>query len=229
MAAVVALSGATIIAVALASQHGPAQPPLSSASPSAPSTSGPPAPSTTPAPEVVGPVLAASPPVSLSIPAISVQSMLLPLGQTPAGALEVPPPGPHYDEAGWYRYSPTPGEIGPAVIAGHVDSAANGPSVFFRLGGLKPNDTVLVAREDGSVALFAVQEVRRYHKADFPTEVVYGNTNRAALRLITCGGPFDRSTGHYVDNIVVLADLVGAQSPSGAGPSPPQARSDRLQ
>jgi hypothetical protein len=161
-----------------------------------------------PAPVVIGPVLRGSAPVALSIPAIGVRSPLLHLGLTSRGALEVPPPGRHYNEAGWYRYSPTPGSIGPAVIVGHVDSASGGPSVFFRLGGLHAGDSVRITRADGSVAVFAVDEVRRYHKAQFPTKLVYGNTNRAALRLISCGGPFNRATGHYVDNIVVMASLV---------------------
>jgi sortase (surface protein transpeptidase) len=145
--------------------------------------------------------------MSLSIPAIAVRSPLLRLGLTAKGALEVPS-GRHYDEAGWYRYSVQPGSIGPAVIVGHVDSAANGPSVFFRLGALHSGDLVSVARADGSVAVFAVDGVRRYHKAAFPTRLVYGNTDRPVLRLITCGGRFDRASGHYVDNIVVLATLV---------------------
>ncbi len=162
-----------------------------------------------PSPDVVGPVLPRSAPLALVIPAIGVRSPLLHLGQTPDGALEVPAPGPHYDDAGWYQYSPTPGSLGPAVIAGHVDSADSGPSVFFRLGSLHPHDAVLVTRADGTVATFTVDDVRRYHKAEFPAGVVYGDTNHAALRLITCGGSFDRASGHYLDNIVVLASLVG--------------------
>jgi len=159
-------------------------------------------------PSAVGPVLVSSTPRRLVIPAIGVTSSLLHLGQTAAGAIQVPSPGPDYNRAGWYRYSPTPGSVGPAVIAGHVDSAADGPSVFYRLGALRPHDRILVTRADGSVAVFAVDAVRRYTKKAFPAKVVYGDTDRAALRLITCGGPFDRSTGHYLDNIVVLASLL---------------------
>ncbi len=72
------------------------------------------------------------------------------------------------------------------------------------------HDTVMITRADGSVAVFAVDQVRRYHKTAFPTQLVYGNTNHAALRLITCGGPIDPATGHYRDNIIVLASLVRA-------------------
>ncbi|HXR67708.1 MAG TPA: class F sortase, partial [Dermatophilaceae bacterium] len=125
---------------------------------------------------------------------------------------EVPAPGPHYDEAGWYRYSPTPGALGPAVIVGHVDSAESGPSVFFKLGALRPRDKVRITREDGKVAVFAVESVRRFEKSQFPTQLVYGNTDHAALRLITCGGAFDRDTGSYTDNIVVLASLVSSNA-----------------
>lgn len=156
---------------------------------------------------VVSPVLAASPPLAVAIPAINVQSSLLRLGQSPDGSMAVPTPGPSYDKAGWYKYSPTPGSLGPAVIVGHVNSAESGPSVFFRLASLRPRDTVLVTRADGSVAVFAVDDVRRYPKDRFPTQLVYGNTDHAALRLITCGGPFDDDSGHYRDNIIVRASL----------------------
>ena len=146
----------------------------------------------------------------MNIPAIGVNSLLQKLGQNPDGSLQVPAPGsPRYNEAGWYRYSPTPGSLGPAVIVGHLDSVS-GPSVFYRLGSLHAHDTVLVTRADGSVAVFTVDQVRRYHKSTFPTQLVYGNTNHAALRLITCGGPIDPATGHYRDNIIVLGSLVRA-------------------
>lgn len=218
---VLALSGLTCIGVAMGNQQDAPQPPppvadaLGSPAREPTPASQRPSPVTT-APPVVGPVLPSSVPLALSIPAIGVRSPLLLLGRTADGALEVPVPGPHYDDAGWYRYSPSPGSLGPAVIVGHVDSAADGPSVFFRLGDLRPRDTVLVTRTDGSVAVFAVDDVRRYPKARFPTQFVYGNTNHAALRLITCGGSFDRASGHYLDNIVVTASLV-----SGAGKDRP--------
>lgn len=163
--------------------------------------------------------LPASLPLTLSIPAIGVQSPLIELGQRPDGSLAVPAPGPHYNQPGWYRYSPPPGSIGPAVIAGHVDSAHDGPSVFFRLGALRPHDTVFIGRADKTIAAFSVDTVRRYHKTNFPTQLVYGNTTYAALRLITCGGSFDRDTGHYLDNIVVTASLI--HSPVRATPGPP--------
>jgi hypothetical protein len=210
---VLALGGATMVAVVLMNQHHAPEPPLTAA-PSIAATVVPTTPAataTTAAPaKVVGPVLASSIPLSVSIPAINVQSTLLQLGRTATGTLEVPPPGPTYNDAGWYKYSPTPGALGPAVIAGHVDSAADGPSVFYRLGGLHRGDTVRVSRADGSTAVFTVTDVLRYHKKAFPTALVYGNTNHAALRLITCGGSFDSTTGHYVDNIIVLASLSAA-------------------
>ena len=158
--------------------------------------------------KVVGPILPASKPVSLAIPAIGVQSSLLHLGLTPQNSLEVPAPGPDYDKAGWYRNSPAPGSLGPAVLLGHIDSKTNGPSVFYKLGSVRPNDEVKVTRADNTVAVFKVTEVRRFEKKNFPTWLVYGDTDHAALRLITCGGPFDRDTGSYRDNIIVLASLV---------------------
>jgi sortase (surface protein transpeptidase) len=206
-----AAAGAACIGVAVTHQQHPSQPPESAVrSPSAQPPSAVPGPTSTPKPvtAVVGPVLAASRPVSLTIPAIGVKSPLQRLGQTADGSLEVPAPGPKYDYPGWYRYSPTPGSLGPSVIVGHVDSAANGPSVFWRLGNLRPRDTVRVARADGSVAIFVVDDVRRFRKTRFPSRLVYGNTDHAALRIITCGGPLEG--GHYRDNIVVLASLVRA-------------------
>lgn len=146
-------------------------------------------------------------PVSLDIPSIDVHSVVRDVGRTAEGALETPAPGPFYDDAAWYRHSPTPGSLGPAVLLGHVDSASNGPSVFFRLGELRRGDRVSVTRADGSVAVFVVDEVHRYAKDNFPTGTVYGDIDHAGLRIITCGGAFDDAAGHYLDNIVVFASL----------------------
>jgi hypothetical protein len=167
-------------------------------------------PSSNPLSTVIGPTLDRSKPVALDIPSIGVHSRVQYLGQTADGALEVPAPGPHYDEAAWYRYSPTPGSLGPAILLGHVDSATDGPSVFFHLGELRPGDRVSITRADDSVAVFIVDEVHRYPKDDFPTDLVYSDINHAGLRIVTCGGAFDDTIGHYLDNIVVFASLVGS-------------------
>ena len=161
---------------------------------------------------ILAAVLPESNPVALTIPAIGVRSRLLHVGQSEDGGIAMPPSGPKYDTAAWYRHSPAPGSFGPAVLVGHVDSAAEGPSVFYRLGDLRPGDRVVVTRADGSIATFRVDGIRRFPKDRFPTQLVYGNTDHAALRLVTCGGPFDSSTGHYVDNIVVFASLDVARS-----------------
>lgn len=211
---VLAASGTGAITLALVDPAHAPQPPPSAAGALEPFTTS----DTTPlahrspaAPPQVDPVLAPSAPVAVDIPAIGVHSPLQHLGLTDRNTVEVPAPGPHYDEAAWYRYSSTPGALGPAVILGHVDSAATGPSVFFHLGDLRPGDEVLVTREDGVVAVFSVDAVRRYPKDRFPTQLVYGDTDRAALRLITCGGTFDDTTGHYLDNIVAYASLTSSQ------------------
>ncbi len=149
-------------------------------------------------------------PVAIDIPAIEVHSSLQSLGLTEDGALQVPQPGPRYDDAGWYKYSSTPGSLGPAVIVGHVDSFDGGSSVFFRLGALQPGDEVMVTRSDGLVAVFRVDAVVVYPKDEFPTALVYGQTRHAALRLITCGGYFDDRSGSYDDNIIVFATMIGA-------------------
>ena len=150
--------------------------------------------------------LAAAVPTSIDIPAIGVQSAVIPIGKTPGGALAVPK-GPDIDKVAWYENSVTPGQTGPSVIEGHVDTV-EGPSVFFNLGDLEPDDTVKVTRADDSVAIFTVDAVRAYaSKAEFPTTAVYGgDLSTPTLRLITCSN-FDDSTGHYLGNTVVFAHL----------------------
>lgn len=207
VAVFLALCGTTVIAVAVAAQERPPQPPPSAAMPSA-------RPSPEPVPDPVEPPLPSSEPVAVDVPAIQVHSPLQHLGLTPEHTLQVPVPGPRYDEAAWYENSSTPGTVGPAVLLGHVDSLSGGPSVFFNLGKLRPGDEVLVTRADGLVAVFRVDGVRRYAKDDFPTQLVYGATDHAALRLITCGGDVDRATRHYRENIVVFASLVGSHEAS---------------
>jgi sortase (surface protein transpeptidase) len=209
VAGVLAASGAIAVVVAIAGQDDAPQPPRSAAGSLERNASTPVARSSPkPAQELA---LPSSKPVAIDIPAIGVHSVIQYVGLTPEHTLQVPAPGPHYNEAAWYKYSSTPGSVGPAVIVGHVDSAAEGPSVFFDLGNLRPEDKVLVTRADGRVAVFTVDGVRSFPKDDFPTGLVYGKDEHAVLRLVTCGGPFDDSTGHYVDNIVVFASLVGSR------------------
>lgn len=149
-------------------------------------------------------VMAASRPVRLRIPAIGVDTDLMDLGLLGDGSLEVPPLG---FPAGWFTGAPTPGELGPAVIAGHVDWAGR-EGVFYRLRDIVPGDEITVRREDGSVAVFRVDRTEIFPKDDFPTDRVFGDIDHAGLRLITCIGTFDRAARSYVDNIVVFADLV---------------------
>lgn len=155
------------------------------------------------------PVLAATPepdhaaPVRVSIPAIGVDSTLVGLGVDGAGAL-VPPTD--FAKAGWFADGTVPGDVGPAVIAGHVDSYT-GPAVFYRLEDLAAGDAVQVARSDGRTVEFRVTRVAQYPKDDFATTEVYGPTTDAELRLITCGGTFDSSRRSYRDNVVVYAHV----------------------
>jgi hypothetical protein len=158
-------------------------------------------------PRAAGPppglVLKASAPVRVDIPRIGVHSRLLSLGLEHDGTLEVPPLK-QAQLAGWYDKGPTPGEPGPAVIVGHVDTK-KGPAVFYELGKLRPRDTVDVTRKDGGIAAFTVDSVEHVPKAHFPTKRVYGEVPFAGIRLITCGGDFD---GHsYLDNIIVYGHL----------------------
>jgi sortase (surface protein transpeptidase) len=138
------------------------------------------------------------------IPAIGVDSRLMRLGITGTGSLQVPP---NAFPAGWFTGGPTPGETGPAVIAGHVHWSGR-PGVFARLGSLKPGDKIMVTRQDRSTATFQVSRVQEYRKSSFPSAAVYGDIDHAGLRVITCGG-LDYVSAKYEANLVVFADLIG--------------------
>jgi Sortase domain len=161
-----------------------------------------------------GPSLPRSLPVSVDIPAIGVDSKLLHLGLNSDGTIQVPSLETSSDKAAWYKYSATPGQIGSSVIEGHLDSY-QGPAVFFRLGALRPGDTINVTLADGVTAIFRVTGVREYVKSRFPTKAIYGTTGFAALRLITCGGVFDYATGHYLSSTVVFASLTSSRPARG--------------
>jgi LPXTG-site transpeptidase (sortase) family protein len=154
--------------------------------------------------------LARSAPVKIRIPGIGVDAPVMKLGRDADGTVQVPPLA-EPNLTGWYRYGPSPGQRGPAVILGHVDSTA-GVSVFYDLKNMHPGDKVYVTLADGKVAAFAVDGLQRVAKDAFPTASVYGKAGHPSLRLITCGGPFDQATGHYADNIIVYAHLVRAGS-----------------
>ena len=159
---------------------------------------------------ITGLVLPESDPVEVSIARIGVRSELVELGLK-AGVVEVPR---NPDRAGWYTRGAAPGALGPAIIAGHVtwDGA---PSVFHRLGRLRPGDQVRIARKDGRIAVFTVTRVDRFAKSRFPTRAVYGAIDHAGLRLITCGGTYDAASNRYLDNVVVFAKLSGVRGPGG--------------
>jgi hypothetical protein len=156
-----------------------------------------------------GPWLRRSAPESLAIPSIGVHASLLHLGLTTDGSIQVPSLYTQAEEAAWYKYSVTPGQIGASVIEGHVDTY-QGPAVFFRLGALHPGDLVEVHLADGRTAVFRVTGVREYLKSRFPAGTIFRATDYAALRLITCGGAFDYGTGHYLSSTVVFASLISS-------------------
>ncbi|QGN48971.1 class F sortase [Micromonospora sp. WMMD558] len=157
-----------------------------------------------PAPTVVG--MVRSQPTRIKIPRIGVDAPTVPLGLDRNQQIAVPPLN-QPRTTGWYKLGPTPGEVGTAVVVGHVDSRVSGRAVFFRLGALKPKDTIEVLRQDGKNATFVVDGVARYPKAKLPLNQVYGHTGKAQLRLITCGGTYDKAAKSYRDNIVVFATL----------------------
>jgi Sortase domain len=160
------------------------------------------------------------PPTRVRVARIGVDSPLVVLELDRAGKLQAPK---EYGRAGWYGGGTVPGEVGPAVLAGHVDSKS-GPAVFYRLHELRPGDTVQVWR-GADMVTFRVTAVTRHPKDRFPTAEVYGPTPAAELRLVTCGGQFDRRRGHYRDNVVVFAvaqprEVIPAPNPSVIEASP---------
>ncbi|GAA3766418.1 class F sortase [Streptomyces chiangmaiensis] len=159
-------------------------------------------PSPPPAAARAAPALRRSAPVRLQIPAIGIDTPVMQLGLAPDGSVQVPPVTAD-DRAGWYRHSPTPGQVGPSVVLGHVTVGAYGDGVFRDLARLHRGDRIVVRLENGTAAVFIVGVVRTVAKADFPVEDVYGDVSRPELRLITCGGP--RTGDGYLDNVIVFA------------------------
>ncbi len=145
-------------------------------------------------------------PVAVALPRLGIRSELDRLHLQSGGELAAPP---RWDVAGWYAGGSRPGQRGPAVIAGHVDGP-DGPAVFWQLRDVRAGDRVEVARADATTAQFVVTRTLAVPKSGFPTEEVYGPTQQAELRLITCTGPFDRRSGHYTDNLIVFATVVSS-------------------
>ena len=142
-------------------------------------------------------------PTRIVIPAIEVDVAVTAVGLLENGNMEVPP----FGVAAWYRLGPAPGASGPAVIVGHVDSKT-GPDVFYRLSSLEPGDLILVHGDDDDVATFAVEWQEQTLKTELPTERIWNDTQEPVIRLVTCGGDFDRSSGHYLSNVIVYGHLV---------------------
>jgi sortase (surface protein transpeptidase) len=205
--AVLAVLGSTITVMGLLTDDALPPPALEAAAPETPETAAltwenVPAPS--PSTSTRQPARPGKPPARLDIPAIGVHTAVTSIGLRPDGTLDTPPLRSDAP-AGWYRGSATPGAPGPAIIVGHVDTARDGPAVFFRLRELKPGDEIEVRGDSRTVVTFKVTKVASYLKKAFPSEAVYGPTPGPALRLITCGGSFDRDRGSYRSNIVVFA------------------------
>lgn len=155
-----------------------------------------------------GIVMEESAPVQMTIPSLGITTEFeSPLGLLPSGEIEVPK---SYEKVAYYGYGPTPGELGPAVILGHVDSY-QGPAVFFGLGQLEEGDEIKIEREDGTTAVFAVTRLERHMQSGFPTREVYQDIDHAGLRLITCSGIYSHETMRYSHNLIVFAELVSTE------------------
>jgi LPXTG-site transpeptidase (sortase) family protein len=165
------------------------------------------APTVTGGPVTPAAPMAASPPTQLRIDSINASSSLVALGLNKDQTIEVPPVSTPL-QASWYKLGPTPGAAGPAVILGHVNGDGQ-EGIFAKLNQLKPGDQIKVTRQDGTTAVFTVTKLQQVAKNAFPTVAVYGDTTDAELRLVTCGGGFDRSRRSYVDSIIAFATLTG--------------------
>lgn len=150
-----------------------------------------------------------SSPVSLDIPSIDVHAKIIALGLNRDGTLTVPPLSHPYLTS-WYDKGPVPGQPGAAAILGHVDAASVGPAVFYHLGKLRPGARIYVRLRDRLTVVFETYSVALYDKTKFPTARVFGHTSWPTLRLITCGGLYDRQTGHYLGNVVAFASYIGS-------------------
>jgi hypothetical protein len=156
------------------------------------------------------PQVARSQPTAIGIPAIGLLVTLSELGLNPDGTVQVPT---DVQQPGWFHLGPSPGQVGSAVILGHVDSYI-GPAVFFRLGDLHVGDHVIVTLADGRIERFSVIGAAQYLKSHFPDRLVFGPRSYSALQLVTCGGVFDTTTGHYLSNFVVYTTLDAARRPA---------------
>jgi sortase (surface protein transpeptidase) len=146
-------------------------------------------------------------PAKILIPAIGASARIVPLGLNTNGTLEVPT---SFSAAGWFRGAAEPGEAGPAIVVGHVDSVS-GPGAFYHLRALRRNDVIIIVAKDGSTIRYTVTATLAAPKSDFPTKMVYGKTPKPTLRLVTCDGAFNSSTRHYVDNYIVFAKWAGTR------------------
>ncbi|HEY7484109.1 MAG TPA: class F sortase [Streptosporangiaceae bacterium] len=192
-AAVLALIGFGLAACGLFTRTGPPSPSGSGTGTATPVTMSP---------------LPYSVPQRLKIHAFGIDAPIIPDGLDSEGRLETPPLN-EPNLVGWYHGGPTPGRLGPAVLEGHMDSKS-GPSVFYKLGRLPRDARIEVTRQDGTRVIFRVDAIEQVSKNAFPTQEVYGRPAYPALRLITCGGTFNRATGHYEDNIIVYAHRIPA-------------------
>ncbi|MFI0905862.1 class F sortase [Streptomyces sioyaensis] len=157
------------------------------------------------APQKPAEPLSKSTPVSLDIPDAKVKAnQMLPLGLDSSGQLQVPPAS-QGNVPGYYTKSVTPGEAGPAIMVAHYDTD-KGPALMKNAADIKIGSAIKVGRKDGTTATFKVRQIQQVGKDGFPTQKVYGKTDRPELRLITCGGPIVK--GHRADNIIFYADLV---------------------
>jgi len=142
-------------------------------------------------------------PVRVRVATLGIDAPVTPADiDTRAGVLDV---SSDIRRLGWWADGAAPGDsTGAILVAGHVDSASKGPGAFFRLRSARPGTRVELRSRDGRVRAYRVVSVRAMRKEMLPLDV-YSLRGPGRLVLVTCGGPFDRRSGHYLDNVVVTA------------------------
>ena len=145
-------------------------------------------------------------PNRIDIPKLRTSAPIVKVGTTADRELEVP-----QDPAtvGWWRYGAKPGaRVGTAILAGHINYAGV-KGAMADIGQLNPGDEVDVYGVQNAdhrhLVKFSVTGVRTYHKSRLPYAQIFDQKSVGRIVIVTCGGPFDASTGNYRDNIVFFA------------------------
>lgn len=144
-------------------------------------------------------------PARVKVPFLGIDAPVQHVGQTEEGSMAIPS---NHTDVGWYKFGPRPGELGSAVLAGHLDSRWFSAGVFRNLDSLPIGEKIIVVDELGKELVFEVKEKSIYPEGSAPLEYVFGRADKPRLNLITCDGTWDQSTRRYDQRLVVFAELI---------------------